>query len=367
MNILRIAIKELKVIRDIKMLVFMLITPVALMLILGTALTNAFNESVEVKEIRVLYSNKIADRVLAAYWQGFVREAGNSGIYFESANQRTDGKQEVMNNRYTGYVEISDHGITYYGSTQNAIESDIAQSMLKAFTDRYKLAVEAAKIDVGLSGGESGDYVQEASLNAPRQPGALDYYSVVVTTMIILYSALSAGVLMEKERKGKTSVRLLASPVTKTEIFAGKIIGTLVLNSIFVVIVVLISKYMFRAYWGEHLFFVFLVLFTEIVFAVSLGLGISYVVKGEASGAIIMLIIQLAAFFGGSYFPIDDTPGFMNMISHYSPLQWSNDAILQIIYANDWPAAYNAVLLHIGFALLLLIVAGVLMRRREGL
>lgn len=41
MNVLRIALKEMKIAREPQMLVFMLATPVLLILILGTALSNA--------------------------------------------------------------------------------------------------------------------------------------------------------------------------------------------------------------------------------------------------------------------------------------------------------------------------------------
>lgn len=64
---------------------------------------------------------------------------------------------------------------------------------------------------------------------------------------------------------------------------------------------------------------VLLVLFSEILFALSLGLGISYVLKGNAAGAVIMVIIQLAAFFGGGYMPVASTTGFMRKLQRILP------------------------------------------------
>ncbi|WP_229750398.1 ABC transporter permease [Paenibacillus nasutitermitis] len=367
---MRIAFKELLVFRDFKMLIFMLITPVALMLILGTALTNNFNGSDKIGNIHVIYTNNSNDSSLAAHWEAFAQEAGKSGIRFEKISGNTDGKLEVQNNRYTGYMVMADTGLNYYGNNRSVIESSIVQGMLAVFADRYKLTAELDKADPenvkALLAG-SKDYVKETSLHGAKQPGAMDYYAIAVTTLIILYSALTAGQMIETERKRNTAYRLLASPITKTEIFTGKIIGNLLLHTLFIVLIVFISKYMFAANWGGNLGMVFLVLFTEIVFALSLGLGISYVFKGEASGAVIMIIIQLAAFVGGAYFPTADSTGIMKTLSYYSPLRWSNDALLQIIYADNLSPAFIAIMLNIGIAALFLMVAVISMRRREGL
>lgn len=372
MNVFRIMLKELKVIRDPKMLLFLVVSPLLTMLILGTALTNAFNGSLTVGEINVLYKNNSSSSEFTKYWDDFTGQMRQAGVKLEMADEKTDGKTEVKNNRYAGYVEISDSGLKYYSSSQSLIESDIAKSVLIAFADRYRLAAEVTGTDseqadaiMTGSGGES--YVVEESLNATRKPGAMDYFAIAITTMIILYSALTAAQLIDGERKRNTAVRLLASPVTKIEIFAGKLAGLVVLNLILTIVVVLISKYMFNAYWGENLGLVFLTLFTEIIFAVSLGLGFSYIIKGNASGTVVMIIIQLAAFLGGSYFPVEEATGFMATLSSLSPLQWSNAALLEMIYADSLSAAVNAVLLNIGFAVVLLGIALTMMRRKEGL
>lgn len=372
MNIWRIALKEMLAIRDVKMLLMIIATPVLITLILGTVLTNAFNGSVAVGEIRVLYTNNSADGDLTKSWNRFIGQAAQSGIHFEQAGGNTDGRLEVTNNRYVGYAEITDGGMSFYGSSLSRVESDIARSMLEAFADRYRLAAELAKespeqASVVMSGGERADYVRETALNAARQPSAMDYYAVAMTTLIILYGAMTAAQLIDGERKRNTANRLLASPVTKVEIFAGKVAGFFLFNAIGIVIVVLLFKYMFQVYWGEHLGWVFLVLFTEIVFALSLGLGFSYFFKGNAGGSIVMIIIQIGAFIGGSYFPLASLTGTLKTLTNFSPLKWSNDALLQLIYADSGAAAVNAMLLNLGFSVLLLGASLFILRKREGL
>ena len=83
MRMLHIACKELKAFRDPAMLVFMLATPLAIMLILGTALSRGFDGEIEIGEIRVLYRLEQPDRTLGQVWSEFVRDAESSGVRFE--------------------------------------------------------------------------------------------------------------------------------------------------------------------------------------------------------------------------------------------------------------------------------------------
>ena len=364
MNIFRIAGKELKMFRDYKMLLFMLATPVLLMLILGTALSGNFQAAVKVEPLRVVYSFDGASGATEEQWQAFLADAQSSDVDFEEAASRldTDVMRGVQNGLYTGYARIADDGIHYYGNSGKGVENGIVQGLLTTITDRYRLT----GTELGTPRAER-NYVAETTVGTGSQPGGLDYFAVAVTTMIILYSALTAGQLIENERSRHTDMRLLASPITKGEIFTGKIIGSFVLNAVFVIIIVVLSKYMFGANWGNHLWLVYLVLCSEVVLALSLGLAVGYCLRGNAAGSVLMIIIQVAAFVGGAYTPVDQTTGVMYSLSKYSPLHWSNDAILQIIYAGHLEAAPPAMLLNLGCSVLLLALAIMLMRRREGL
>ena len=128
MNVLRIALKEMKIAREPQMLVFMLATPVSLILILGTALSNAFNGSTTIGDIRVLYHNDGAEPALTEQWQAFMQEAErSSGMVFEQVEEGMDGGQEVRNNRYTGYVEMDGQGVRYDGNSRNSMENGLCK------------------------------------------------------------------------------------------------------------------------------------------------------------------------------------------------------------------------------------------------
>jgi len=179
---------------------------------------------------------------------------------------------------------------------------------------------------------------------------------------------MSASSLIVSERVRRTADRLIAAPVRKSEIFIGKVLGSLVSNGLSIILVILFSKLLFNANWGSHLGLVFLVLLTEVVFAVSLGIGVSFLTKtSTASQVIIMLFVQLASFFGGAYFKIVNPEGIFKFITDLSPLTWMNSAMTKIIYANDFAAAIPAISINLIGSFLFLLVAIISLQRREGL
>jgi len=374
MHIGRIALKEIKInTREKSTFFFMLALPIVLMLILGTALSNAFESGAKVGDMKLLVQMSTTNPALTEGWNGFAESMAKEGVDVVPAEARMNGQEEVRANRYTAYAELGDEGIKFYGSSKNTIESNILQGMLTAFADRYSLAAAAfqsspthAKAIVG-SAGQSGDFIRETSLNPNKKPNSMDYYAMAMSTMIAMYSMMSASFLFHAERTRKTGIRLSAAPVSKTDIFVGKIIGCTFVNLICVLVVVLFSKFVYGADWGENYGMVFLVLATEVILSVSLGLCISFLIQGDGARAVILIIAQVAAFIGGAYFPLTDMSGFVAALSSLSPMKWANTAIMDIVYGGNANAAFAAIGLNVGFTALFLLISVIFMRRREAL
>ncbi len=376
MNVWNIMIKEIKSsLRSTQTFLFMLAFPILLMLILGTALTNAFSSTAQVDDMRLLYSNKASNPQLTQYWQGFSQAIERDGIQIIPVASGTDGQEEIREDRYTAYVELGDDGMKVYGSSKHAIEGNIIQGMLTAFANRYNLAAAAyaqdpSKAEAILAQANSGtEFVHETSLNPNKQADSMDYYAISMTTMIALYSALSGSFLFRSERTRNTAIRLMASPVSKGSLFAGKVLGSTIINLLCVLAVFLFSKFVYDADWGDHYGMVFLVLATEVIFSISLGLGLSYLLKGDSARSFIMIFTQIASFVGGAYFPVEDRDGasFFQMLPYISPLHWANSALTNIIYSDDLMAALPTIGVNLGIAAAFLITAALIMRKREAL
>lgn len=374
MNIWNIAAKEFKSdMRDKRTLFLMLVFPIVLMLILGSALTNAFTSGLSVGDMKLLYKNEATASGLVQAWEGFAQAIGQEGVEVTPVAGETDGVAEVQEDNATAYAVIRDSGIQFYGSTRHSIESNIVQGMLTVFSDRYNLAAAAYRADpeaaeqILAQAGAQGEFVRETGLEADRKPGSMDYYALVMSTMIAFYAAMSASYLIRGERLRKTALRLSAAPLKKSELFIGKVLGSTLINALCVLVVVLFSKYVFQANWGDHLGVVLLALLTEVILAISLGLAVSFIFKESSSIAVIMIFAQMASFFGGAYFPLGELKGFMLVVANASPLYWINSGMMKVIYNGDVQAALPVIGLNVGIAAVLLLFSAIVIRRREAL
>lgn len=374
MNIWNVAVKEIKsALRERRTLLFMLAFPIVLMLILGTALSNVFSGSAEVGKMQLLYKITADQTQLTQSWHIFAQEIERQGISAVPAEAGMNGRELIQDGQYTSYVELGGDGMKFYGNSRQSIESNILQGMLTAFADRYNLAVSAirsapSEAEAVMASVETeGGFVNETSLDPDKTPGSLDYYAISMTTMIALYAAMSGSFLFRSERTRQTAIRLIAAPISKGELFAGKVIGCTAINLLCVLIIVLVSKFAFQANWGDHMGMLFLILTTEVLLAVSLGLGVSYLVQGEKSRAVIMIFTQIASFVGGAYFPFDESAPVMGTVMNLSPIRWANEAIMNLIYSNDILAAWPAIGINVATAAAFLLVSALIMRKREAL
>ncbi|MNW50176.1 ABC-2 family transporter protein [compost metagenome] len=102
---------------------------------------------------------------------------------------------------------------------------------------------------------------------------------------------------------------------------------------------------------------------------VSLGLAVSYVLKDAATQGVLMILTQVASFFGGAYFPMgaDEDLGVIGYAANLSPIRWANVAITRIIYNDQVSVMWPVVALNLSLAIVLLAAAAWMMRRKEGL
>ncbi len=152
------------------------------------------------------YIKDEASSTFSQAFEAFAKEADKSGIHFKKASEGIDGKEAVKQNKYAAYVELNKDGAKLYGSDKSSIEGSIVEGMLTTFVDKYNVAAEVAKVDPSkvsavISNGNHNDYIKETSLQAAKKPGSMDYYAVVMTTMIALYAAMGASSLI----RGRTN------------------------------------------------------------------------------------------------------------------------------------------------------------------
>jgi ABC-2 type transport system permease protein len=373
MRILTIALKEIKQnLRDKKNLAIMTLFPIVLIVILGAAFSKVMGDSVDLGKIDVLYTIKTEGNVSTAF-EGLKKDIDNLNVEFTKIDNIEEAKDSIKDSKYSAYVLIDDSSkeITLYKNERYDFNASIIQGILDTFKQSYnviaEITLENPQVIPEIIKEDNSKYVTLEALDKKKQPRAIDYYGVTMTTLIILYASMTAAYGIKKEETLKTGNRMKVSPVTKGEVFAGKVLGFWLITVIEVAIVLLFSKYVIKVDWGNDMGVIFLILLSEIFIAVSIGVAVSYLTKSEgAMTGILNLLIPVMVFLGGGYVPLEQfNSGILTTLSKVSPMTWVNQSILNVIYANDFDKVMPAILINLGATLILLMVSSVAFRKGE--
>ena len=373
MRILNIAIKEIKQsLRDKKNMTVMTLFPIVLIIILGAAFSSVMSSSIDLGKIEVLYTVKSKGTISDSF-ESLQKDLNSYDVVFTEEEDIEEGKSSIQNSKYACYIIIDNISkeITLYKNDRYDFNASFVEGILDTFKQRYNVIAEIAAVNPQVIPQvlkeDTTKYVTLESLDSKKQPRAIDYYGVAMTSLFVLYAAMTAAFGIKQEQTLKTGNRMKVSPVTRGEVFTGKVLGFWIVTIIQIGVVILFSKYAMKVEWGNNIGVIILILLSEILFAVSIGTAVSLYTKSEgAMSGILNLIIPIIAFLGGAYVPIEQfQSGILGTLTKISPLTWINEAILNVIYRNDFAKVMPAILICLGATLMLLLVSTVAFRKEE--
>lgn len=374
MNILRIILKEFTLnIRNFKANFMMVLFPIVLIMILGAAFSGTFDNAVKLDDVTVLYteerneSGPILTEAFKSFREGISEELG---IIFVKADDVNSGRTAIKDNKYSAYIYVSDNTreIKMYKNERAEFETSLIESALNSFSNTYgAMSAIAANNPAAMAMPEmaaEGDYVAVKSLNEKREPGSLDYYAVTMMTMILMYASLTGFWSIRSDIEQKTGGRILCAPVRKHEMLIGNVVGSICVTIVQGTAVILFSKFILKAYWGEDLITVAFLLLTYSVMSISLGASLAFLFRnGNAASGALNTIIPIFVFLGGGYVPLDVMGGTVGKLSDISPVKWVNTALFGIIYDGDYSRVMTSVLVNVGTAAAFIAIAALFAKR----
>ncbi|RLG63535.1 hypothetical protein DRO21_05755, partial [archaeon] len=166
----------------------------------------------------------------------------------------------------------------------------------------------------------------------------IGWFTIGALGMSMLYSGLSIGSLMVVEEKDRgTLKRLLASPMTATEMLVGKTLAGLISLGIMSLLVIIAGYVLCGAkiIWdptrlGHWL--VPLLLMVVALFMIGLGSLLSLVTKSVKGASALSTVLGLMlSFFAGIWFPKWMLPTWMRVFAEIFPATWALDTIRGIM------------------------------------
>ena len=373
MNIISIIIKEVKhSFRDRKSMAMLILFPIALIVVISAAFKSSFINSIDIGIPKVLYSIEATGVVSDNFKTSFIERGKDFKIIFKKMDNMESAKKKLMSKEYDAIIEMkANNKIEFYKSDIESIKAGVVESILSTYVQEFNVIANISRVSPhiinSLISDNNSDYSTIKSLNNETQPSSLDYYTIAEIALIIMYAGMTGLFGIASEKNLRTRDRILISPVRKYEYLIGKTIGGVIGTILQIAIVVLISKYVLKANWGNDIFTVLLIFISQIVMAISIGVGLGFIFNNEnvASG-ILNFMIPIMVFLGGSYMPVDGVGSkTFQAITYLSPVRWVNRSVFDVIYNNNYSKVSTAILINLGIAVVFLAISSLFFRKEN--
>jgi ABC-2 type transport system permease protein len=359
MNILRIAAKEIRQgARNPFANAIVILLPLVMTAIIGSAMVG-IGGGAALGAVRVTYAIE-GDGALGAAFRELIAGARGLGVTFTEA-RREEGIRGVRDAASACHLEVMADRIVLVRNARAGLEAGFVQALVAAFLERHNAVSAIAAVRpaaaAALTGPDDRVFVQSVSLEGSRKPRSLDYYAVGLLTFIIMNGALFAMLAVRREKTLATQARILSAPVRRWQFLAGKVTGLLAVMVLQVAAVLVFSRFVLGAYWGNDMPVVGLVLLSEAIMAVSLGVGVGYAVRNEGVAVITLNAGSMAfGFLAGCIVPLSILGPVFTKIAELNPLGWVNKALFGVIYGTDYTAAAVAIAFCLGVSAVFLAI-----------
>jgi ABC-2 type transport system permease protein len=174
-----------------------------------------------------------------------------------------------------------------------------------------------------------------------------------MTLMFALLFGAQTGLSFQRERLMGTLTRLFSAPTSSFTIVSGKLLGNTLLLLLQLSVMVLFSALALGVQWG-NIAALILPCTAFALTAASFGAMAAALTRTAAQlTALSVLSVNVLSALGGLWWPLDQTPAWMQSVSNFLPTYWGMQALQDVILRGAGPWAvlpHTAVLL--GFALI---------------
>jgi ABC-2 type transport system permease protein len=191
---------------------------------------------------------------------------------------------------------------------------------------------------------------------APVFIGIFSFFFVFILTSIAFL----------RERSQGTIERVMASPMTRTELVLGYILGFTLFAFIQSLMILLFVIYALRVHYSGNLSLVFLVTLLLTIGSINLGIFLSAFAQNEFQIVqFIPLVFGVQIFLSGVFWPIDQLPAILRPISYILPLTYANEALRAVMLKGADLAEIAGELAALLIFMVLMIVLSALTMRRQ--
>jgi len=386
-TIWNMAFYELKNYLQLKsVLVSLMVAPLFLIFILGSALSNAFQEND--KEIQPLnvYVNDADQEQLSGIFKYYtqIKQINQlMKIHYVDSKETVELKVKSLE---ADFGLIIPQGFSAALFTDQPTEwtyllgSDLqkntmAELILTSFLEELR-RIQATVHVIGPQILEDvrfnlsspvfiTDYVQEGKLTKEgNQISAIQYYASSMLVMFVLYAGLSAAMSLLSEKEKHTLLRLESLPISSTQIVIGKLLGSTILGMIQAALILLFTYYVYDVDWGSSISGVLLISILTISASIGLGFLVSFLLPSTklVSGGF-STFIAIMTFISGGMAP--HLGGIFDTLKLFTINNWAHQGLIHLMLGQQLSYIMNNILI-LGLVSTTLILAAIGFYRKVG-
>jgi len=244
------------------------------------------------------------------------------------------------------------------------VDSPTSTQVAAAFAEQFSSGVAAGQLAVGTTALVAGvpiasEFVQSLTQDparaassfvvsdqsaATRQLDSSTYFAAGMAVFFLFFTVqFGVSGLLEEERDG-TLARLMAAPIPRVAIIAGKAILSFVLGVLSMGVLVVGTTLLpgLKADWGAPLGVSVLVVAGVLSAVGIMGLVASVAKTPEGAGNLGSIIAVILAMLGGTFFPIGASGGFLSILTFVTPHAWFLRGLADLSDGAAWTAALPA-------------------------
>ncbi|MDD5571537.1 MAG: ABC transporter permease [Bacteroidales bacterium] len=309
------------ILRDYRSLLILIGMPVVQILIFGFAISN------DIKDAKIAILDNSKDEIT----QKLTQKILSSGYFILEKN--ISGTGDIENSFKQGKVKQviifeNDFGkkLKKEGRASVQIISDASDPNTANILVNYTNAIISSfQMEMMKSQVIPFQIIPEVKLfYNPEMKSVFMFIPGTITLLLMLVSAMMTSISIAREKELGTMEVLLVSPLKPIQIIAGKVVPYILLSFINAVTILLLGYFVFNMPFNGSLTLLLSECLLFLIVALSLGIFISTFANNQLTAMIAsMLGLMLPTILlSGFIFPIENMPGWLQVICNITPAKW---------------------------------------------
>ena len=174
--------------------------------------------------------------------------------------------------------------------------------------------------------------VMTAGRGQPIPSGYAQSAPGTLTMIVLMMTMIYGGVFLAKEKQSGMLRRQATLPITRRQIFLGKLLGRVFVASAQIALLLVAGKVLFGLSWGSSPLGLALILGSYTLAVAGLATLLGAVVRTpEQASSIGWISSMVLAAFGGCWWPSEVMPKWLQQAAHLFPTAWAMDGFHALI------------------------------------